>query len=201
MALIVLVNLRVGLSYTPSNMALMSVMYVLSALPFFAGGAAISIAISRLTTSVNAVYAADLLGAGAGCLLLMPALNSSALPAQSWRRPASGSRHRSASPIPKCAAATWSGHRARTRGPPAAVGGLFSVSTTKGHENHRVLFSKWNSFSRIGVYEASSGAWSLSGRYTGPLPDVRLMDIDSAAATQILKFSGDLKDMSYLSTS
>ena len=30
---------------------------------------------SRLRANVNAVYAADLLGAGAGCLLLMPALN------------------------------------------------------------------------------------------------------------------------------
>ena len=53
----------------------MSAVYVLSALPFFAGGATISIAISRLSANINAVYAADLLGAGAGCLLLMPALN------------------------------------------------------------------------------------------------------------------------------
>ena len=74
-ALTVLVKLRVGLTYTPSNIALMSLMYVLSALPFFAGGAAISLAISRLTANVNAVYAVDLLGAGVGCLLLMPALN------------------------------------------------------------------------------------------------------------------------------
>ena len=74
-ALFVLVRLRVGLSYTPSNIALMSAVYLLSALPFFAGGATISIAISRLSANINAVYAADLLGAGAGCLLLMPALN------------------------------------------------------------------------------------------------------------------------------
>ena len=53
----------------------MALIYLLAALPFFAGGAAISIAISRLSAQVNAVYAADLLGAGAGCLLLMPALN------------------------------------------------------------------------------------------------------------------------------
>ena len=80
----------------------------------------------------------------------------------------------------------------------ARHGRLFDVSTTKGHENHPVLFSKWNSFSRIGVYEQPYGAWSLSDKYTGPLPDTRLMDIDSAAGTQILKFGGDLKDVSYL---
>src|SRR5688500_11468058 len=46
-ALAILVRLRVGLTYTPSNIALMCVMYVLSALPFFTGGTAISVAISR----------------------------------------------------------------------------------------------------------------------------------------------------------
>src|SRR6186997_696582 len=79
-ALAVLVQLRVGLTYTPANIALMSVMYLVSALPFFAGGAAISLAISRLSAQVNAVYAADLLGAGTGCLLLMPALNNLGAP-------------------------------------------------------------------------------------------------------------------------
>src|SRR3954470_14394578 len=79
-ALAVLVKLRVSLTYTPSNIALMCVMYILSALPFFTGGAAVSIAISRLSANVNAVYAADLLGAGGGCLLLMPALNAIGAP-------------------------------------------------------------------------------------------------------------------------
>jgi hypothetical protein len=198
-ALFVLVRMRVGLSYTPANIALMSAVYVLAAIPFFAGGATISIAITRLSANINAVYAADLLGAGAGCLLLMPALNilggpgaivaagllgglagvmlgGTAIPA-AWR-----------TAMYVAAAAIGA----------TAVAGGFDVSTTKGHEDHPVLFSKWNSFSRIGVYEQPYGAWSLSDRYTGPLPDSRLMDIDSAAGTQILKFSGDLKDVSYL---
>ena len=74
----------------------------------------------------------------------------------------------------------------------------FTVSITKGHEHHAVLFSKWNSFSRIGVYDQPYGAWSLSERYTGPLPDTHLMDIDSAAGTQILRFRGDLREVEYL---
>src|SRR5215813_4377730 len=57
LAVMVLVKLRVGLTYTPSNIATMSLMYLLSALPFFTGGAAISLAISRLSTNVNAIYA------------------------------------------------------------------------------------------------------------------------------------------------
>ena len=199
LALAVLVRLHVGLNYAPSNIALMSAVYLLSALPFFAGGATISLAISRLSSSVNAVYAADLLGAGAGCLLLMPALNLLGAPGAIV-----------ASAILGVFAGVCLGGGATPRSwrlimgavvllvIGAAITGGFEVSTTKGHENHPVLFSKWNSFSRIGVYDQPYGAWSLSERYTGPLPDTRLMDIDSAAGTQILKFGGDLKDVNYL---
>src|SRR5256885_16432162 len=67
LALSLIVRLRVGLHYTPGAIAVVCLMYLVSALPFFTGGAAISIAISRLAGSVNAVYAADLLGAAAGC--------------------------------------------------------------------------------------------------------------------------------------
>ena len=62
----------------------------------------------------------------------------------------------------------------------------FDVVDTKGHQGDRILFSKWNSFSRIGVYERTHGDWSLSPAYKGPLPETRFMDIDSAASTPIL---------------
>jgi hypothetical protein len=75
---------------------------------------------------------------------------------------------------------------------------LFDVSVTKGHAGDRVLFSKWNSFSRIGVYERTHDDWSLSSAYKGPLPDTRYMDIDSAASTPILHVSADLSNAQYL---
>ena len=61
-----------------------------------------------------------------------------------------------------------------------------------------MLFSKWNSFSRIGVYERTHGDWSLSPAYTGVLPDTRFMDIDSAASTPILHLNPDLSNAQYL---
>ena len=83
---------------------------------------------------------------------------------------------------------------------PSAVAGaahaapaLFDVRDTKGHEDDRVLFSKWNSFSRIGVYDRPHGDWSLSPRYTGALPRDALhghrlggLDADPAAAQRRL---------------
>jgi spermidine synthase len=74
----------------------------------------------------------------------------------------------------------------------------FGVTDTKGHQGDRILFSKWNSFSRIGVYEREHGDWSLSPVYTGPRPETRFMDIDSAASTPILHVNADLSNAQYL---
>src|SRR5258707_13681268 len=63
LALFFLVRLRVGLSYSPRNLALMLTIYALAALPFFSGGLVITFAIARLSSHVNAVYASDLIGA------------------------------------------------------------------------------------------------------------------------------------------
>ncbi len=74
-ALFALVRLRVGLNYSPSNLALMLTIYALAAIPFFTGGLVLTLAISRLATRINVVYAADLTGAALGCLVLIPLLN------------------------------------------------------------------------------------------------------------------------------
>src|SRR5256885_240335 len=79
-ALFFLVRLRVGLNYSPTNLALMLTIYALAALPFFAGGLVVTLAISRLSGQINAVYASDLIGAAAGCLVLIPLLDKLGAP-------------------------------------------------------------------------------------------------------------------------
>ncbi|MSO83171.1 MAG: hypothetical protein EXQ53_07735, partial [Acidobacteria bacterium] len=79
-ALACLVRIRVGLNYSPSNLALMLAIYALAALPFLTGGAVISLTFARLTDRINVVYAADLLGAAGGCLALIPLLNQLGAP-------------------------------------------------------------------------------------------------------------------------
>src|SRR5437763_768404 len=200
-ALFFLVRLRVGLNYSPENLRLMLTIYALAALPFFTGGLVITFAISRLTTRINAVYAADLIGAAAGCLVLIPLLDRLGAPGVVL----------SAAALSTIAAALFAPGAARVRA--AAFGAVllaipvagqlsgvagFDVVDTKGHRGDRVLFSKWNSFSRIGVYERTHGDWSLSPAYKGPLPDTRFMDIDSAASTPILGLAPDLSNAQYL---
>jgi hypothetical protein len=200
-ALFWLVRLRVGLNYSPQNLVLMLTIYALAALPFFAGGLVITLAITRLSGQINAVYAADLIGAAAGCLILIPLLDRLGAPGVVV----------SAAALSVGAAGLFAPAAIRTRvvGIGAAVllvplagqlTGLagFDVVDTKGHQGDRILFSKWNSFSRIGVYERTHGDWSLSPTYKGPLPDTRFMDIDSAASTPILGLAADLSNADYL---
>ncbi len=200
-ALFALVRLRVGLNYSPRNLALMLAIYALAAVPFFTGGLVVTLAISRMSDRVNAVYAADLLGAAAGCLVLLPLLDWVGAPGVVIAASVLG------------ATAAYLFAPAPLRGRTIAVGALiilvpiagqlsglagFDVTDTKGHQGDQVLFSKWNSFSRIGVYEREHGDWSLSPAYKGPLPKTRFMDIDSAASTPILSVAPDLSNAQYL---
>ena len=200
-SLALLVRLRVGLNYSLENLLLMLSIYALAALPFFTGGAVISLAISRLSGRINLVYAADLLGASAGCLLLLPLLDRVGAPGVVLATAVLGA----------VAAGTFAPPASRARVLPLAVvlvvapwaahaSGLvsFDVTATKGHAGDTVLFSKWNSFSRIAVYDRRHGDWSLSATYAGPMPDSRFMDIDSAASTPIIRFPGDLASVAYL---
>jgi hypothetical protein len=200
-ALFFLVRLRVGLNYSPENLVLMLTIYALAALPFFTGGLVVTLAISRLSAQINAVYAADLIGAAAGCLILIPLLDRLGAPGVVL----------SAAALSIAAAVLFAPRASRARiaglgalvllvpfsGQLSGVAG-FDVVGTKGHQGDRILFSKWNSFSRIGVYERTHGDWSLSYTYRGPLPNTRYMDIDSAASTPILGLAPDLSNAQYL---
>ena len=200
-ALAFLVRIRVGLNYSPENLALMLAIYALAALPFFTGGAVISLAFARVSERINVLYGADLLGAAAGCLALIPLLNGLGAPGVVL----------TASGLSLIAAVCFAPPEWRARTAVAAlfvfvmpVGAQlagtqpFDVANTKGHEGDRVLFSKWNSFSRVAVYDRAHGDWSLSPRFEGHRGESLFMDIDSAASTPILKGSGQLDDASYL---
>jgi Spermine/spermidine synthase domain len=200
-ALACLVRMRVGLNYSRENLELMLAIYALAALPFFTGGGVMSVAFSRMTERINVLYAADLIGAAAGCLALIPLLNWLGAPGVVIM----------AAGLSAIAAVAFA-PAARRRGFAAAACGLLAVAAlaqtsgvapfdlvdTKGHVGDRVLFSKWNSFSRVAVYDRPHGDWSLSPTFAGARAASLFMDIDSAASTPILKVAGGIPDASYL---
>jgi hypothetical protein len=196
-----LVRIRVGLDYSPQNLFLMIAIYVLASLPFLTGGAVISLAFARLADRINILYASDLIGAAAGCLLLIPLLNRLGAPGVVM----------TAATLSMFAALCFASAETRWRvffvallilavPTTAQLAGRspFAVADTKGHFGDRVLFSKWNSFSRVAVYDRSHGDWSLSPSFTGPKIESLFMDIDSAASTPIVKGTGQPSDARYL---
>ena len=196
-----LVRIRVGLNYSPENLALMLAIYALAALPFFTGGSVMSIAFARMPGRINVLYAADLIGAASGCLVLIPLLNWLGAPGVVM----------TAAALSTAAAIAFAPAVRRPRFATLALvvigvavstqlagAAPFDVIDTKGHVGDRILFSKWNSFSRVAVYDRPHGDWSLSPTFTGTRAPSLFMDIDSAASTPILKGTGDAADASYL---
>ena len=200
-ALACLVRIRVGLNYSPQNLALMLAIYGLAAVPFFTGGAVISLAFARLATRINLLYAADLIGAAVGCLALIPLLNQLGAPGVVMIAAAL-----SVLAAVGFTTAAWRRKVALVAVTVMAVPavaqlarlGPFDIVDTKGHEGDRVLFSKWNSFSRVAVYDRAHGEWSLSPTFAGSRGESLFMDIDSAASTPIVKGTGRPEDAAYL---
>jgi hypothetical protein len=200
-ALALLVHIEVGLTYSLDNLVRLLVIYILAALPFFTGGAVISLAFSRLTDRINLLYGADLLGAAAGCLALVPLLNALGAPGV-----VIGAASLSAAAAVCFAPARWRRRVFYTAILLAAVPAVlqlsdpapFDVINAKGYGIDRMLFSKWNSFSRVAVYNHAHADWSLSPTYTGkPVPSLT-MNIDASASTPILRGTGNVADAGYL---
>jgi len=200
-ALSCLVRIRVGLNYSQENLWLMLAIYALASLPFFTGGSVMSIAFSRMADRINVLYAADLIGAATGCLALIPLLNWLGAPGVVM----------TAAALSAAAAIAFAPSHRQPRVATVALvlmagaasaqllgAAPFDVIDTKGHVGDRILFSKWNSFSRVAVYDRPHGDWSLSPTFTGTRAPSLFMDIDSAASTPILRGSGRVDDASYL---
>jgi predicted membrane-bound spermidine synthase len=159
--------------------ARLAVVYTASALPFFFAGCAITLALARFADHAGRLYLWDLGGAAAGCLLLIPALEaagatSTVLIAAALAAAAGG----------VFAEPGAGGRRTRLAALLAGLllGGLALENTWSGRLNLRwakgfaedegILFSRWNSFSRVTV--------------RGSLAEDRLLiQIDSDAAATL----------------
>lgn len=141
--------------------ATLALVYLMSALPFFFAGTIISTAIAETVERVERVYFFDLLGAAAGCLLLVPLLNFIGGP-----NAVIGSAILFAA-----ASAIWFTLGASVMGRIVAVGvalglvglivlnlkqSVVDVKYAKGERLAEEYFVKWNSFSRIALAEESA---------------------------------------------
>jgi hypothetical protein len=158
--------------------------YGATTLPFFFAGCAITLAITRFAKDISRLYLFDLAGAATGCLLLIPVLNVigaintvllvaviAGVGAVLFSATEGGGRaYVAVSLLMTGALAGFVIYNSATR--------RIDVRQSKGAEETSVLFSKWNSFSRITV--------------EGDLDQHISIKIDADAATGIVRNAADL---------
>ena len=138
----------------------LALVYFSTAVPFFVSGAIVSLAISESVERVDRVYFFDLMGAAAGCLLLVPFLNyfggtSTVILVAVLFAAAGAIWHSMAGSIKLRAVSV-----ALALGLFAFVflngsNGILAIRYAKGQKLKREEFVQWNSFSRIAVRDYS----------------------------------------------
>src|SRR5256712_92486 len=166
----------------------------------------VCLALTRFPLHTGALYAADLAGSAAGCVLTIPVLNHIHAPTAVILNAGIAAL--------AAAAFAWS-LRGKARWiavvccvlllSAAAVNQsvrVIDIQWLKGGRNsHDGLYEKWNAFSRIHVREMGSEpfGWGLSPRYHARREIGQLyLDIDSGAAKVITKFDGNLNAVEHL---
>jgi hypothetical protein len=188
--------------------------YIVMAAPFFFGGVCVSVALTKFPEQVNKLYAADLAGAAAGCLLVILILKHTDGPSAVVLVTALGSigaalladggrlkglfRVAATSAILFLALAAVSTALARKQASPLRL-----EWTKVGAETH-VLYEKWNPFSRIVVMKGTQGNGPGNPEGLSPtyrierMPQELALSIDAAAETTLTEFHGDLGPVEYL---
>jgi hypothetical protein len=188
--------------------------YVVMAAPFFFSGICVSVALTKFPEQINKLYAADLAGAAAGCLLVIWTLKHTdgpsavvlvtALASIGAALLAEGDRLRhlfrvaATSAILFFALAVVSTALARKQASP------LRLNWTKVGVETQVLYEKWNPFSRIVVMKATQSDRPGNSEGMSPtyqikrMPQELALSIDAAAETTLTEFQGDLRWVEYL---
>lgn len=138
----------------------LTLVYFTTSLPFFVSGAIVSLAISEAVERVHRVYFFDLVGASAGCLLLVPFLNYfggantvicvavlCAAAGAIWHSMAGSVTLRAASVGLALVLVAFMFYN--------AANNVIAIRYAKGQKLKKEEFVEWNSFSRIAVRDYS----------------------------------------------
>ncbi len=156
-ALFIIFQFPLTLEDGNENYYRLAIIYAATSLPFFFAGCAVTLAIMRLANDISRLYLFDLAGAALGCLLLIPVLNTIGAINTVIAVAALGAT------AATLFSTSTAGHR-----PTVILAMLLTLVTvgiavynltthkidirkSKGMEETQILFSKWNSFSRITV--------------------------------------------------
>ena len=175
----------------------MIVLYLLITVPFIAAGVTLAGLFLRSPSTIFGIlYGADLAGAAAGCLILVPGLEALGAP----------SLLLAVSAFALVAASLLTGRKgikavcamvalalvvmAFVNGP---ADRLVGMPFARGQYEPDIKFSRWNALSRVVVYPVSrweaERAWGISRRYTGEFPENMGILVDDSGYTPIISNS------------
>jgi hypothetical protein len=188
LALVIQLQVHVTPEFSIRKILPLSLIYVPTLLPFFFGGLAISLALTHLTRTVSKLYFLDLVGAGLGCLIVIPILDRVSGPTAVLAVAA----------LAALSALAFSLQESRVyKGVAIGVFALallgmglnaqsdvLRVEFAKGSLEDVKLFEKWNHFSRIAVF----------GDLEAPF---LWLNIDALAGTPIPHFQGNPDRVEY----
>jgi hypothetical protein len=182
--------------------------FALIAIPFVFAGVIVCVALTRFPSHTGALYAADLAGSAAGCVLTIPILNHVHAPTAVILNSAIAALAAAAFAVSirERPALRWIAAVSCVVLLTVAVvnqsAKFIDIQWIKGGRNRAGgRYEKWNALSRIYVGETGNEpfGWGMSPAYrpTQKL-DQLYLNIDSGAATVITRFDGNLAPLEHL---
>ncbi len=209
-SLLAFLRLQVVQEWSWAGFATLTAAYLLLAVPFFLGGLGVALLMTHYAARIGAIYAADLLGAGLGCLLVVLAMNQ-------WPAPHVAVLAGAAA----CAAAAVLAPGGRQRlvavGAAGALlalfvagqeGDLLRLRYVKVWDTYYATAERWNAFSRIAAFPSDKNAAQLlplrganedyADRTGTRYPRSMNLDIDGTAWTPMLEMPDDPARLAFL---
>jgi len=184
----------------------MALSFLVISIPFVFAGVAVCAALTRFPGHTGKLYAVDLAGSAAGCLLTIPILNHTHAPTAVILNAAVAAIASTAFAMSVRGRLRWI-----TTGVSVVLLAVVSlnhstrfvdVQWVKGaRDRSDAVYERWNSLSRIMVFNQGDipFGWGMSDAYPQkPAADQKLLNIDSAAGTVITKFDGKFDALQYL---
>ena len=205
-------RLPVDPQWTPAGVSSAALTYLIIAVPFTFSGIVVCLTLTRFSSQVSGLYAADLAGAALGAITLVwlldvmqdapsAVLAVAALAAAGAASYAIGSGRAIALPAAGLAALALGGLAAGNAVAAQHEQAFLRIVHVKGADESRPLYETWNAFSRIQV-DGDPGAISqvsASGGADGPPAVRRLsMTIDATAGTSLTGYNGDPSSVAFL---
>ncbi len=180
-----------------SMLIALTCLYLVTALPFFFAGISLTVLFGRYHSDFSRLYFYDLIGAGCGCLLiilllkLFGGITSLLLIAAVGVAAASLLLPRNIEAVHRWGALLLL-VLLLALGTVHAMTGFAEIRFVRGRYEPNLLWSAWNSFSRVAVYpaegQAKDQAWGLSRTYRGPVPDQLGMVVDDTGYTTMYRW-------------